>query len=154
MGCWWGVLRLLVAWTDMCLQCDQSVRLMAQGGQVRVWPHAAHARHRHRYARTSIRASLTFQQGFKAGRSMRRKLFAVLRLKCHGLFLDLQVSTRLGAGGRQTRKPPAQLPPVRPTWFTGPVTVCACVHVCAHTCVCLLRAFPSAPVPLLAGCGV
>ncbi|XP_014703975.2 telomerase reverse transcriptase isoform X1 [Equus asinus] len=46
-----------------------------------------------RYARTSIRASLTFQQGFKAGRSMRRKLFAVLRLKCHGLFLDLQVNS-------------------------------------------------------------
>lgn len=46
------------------------------------------------YAQTSIRASLTFSQGFKAGRSMRRKLFAVLRLKCHSLFLDLQVSMR------------------------------------------------------------
>ncbi|KAB1280806.1 Telomerase reverse transcriptase [Camelus dromedarius] len=45
------------------------------------------------YARTSIRASLTFNQGFKAGRNMRRKLFAVLRLKCHGLFLDLQVNS-------------------------------------------------------------
>lgn len=44
------------------------------------------------YAQTSIRASLTFSQGFKAGRSMRRKLFGVLVLKCHSLFLDLQVS--------------------------------------------------------------
>ncbi|XP_045042162.2 telomerase reverse transcriptase isoform X2 [Desmodus rotundus] len=45
------------------------------------------------YAQTSIRASLTFSQGFKAGRSMRRKLFAVLGLKCHSLFLDLQVNS-------------------------------------------------------------
>ncbi|XP_016067684.1 PREDICTED: telomerase reverse transcriptase [Miniopterus natalensis] len=45
------------------------------------------------YAHTSIRASLTFSQGFKAGRSMRRKLFAVLRLKCHSLLLDLQVNS-------------------------------------------------------------
>ncbi|XP_057397207.1 telomerase reverse transcriptase isoform X1 [Balaenoptera acutorostrata] len=45
------------------------------------------------YAGTSIRASLTFNQGFKAGRNMRRKLLAVLRLKCHGLFLDLQVNS-------------------------------------------------------------
>ncbi|XP_066231030.1 telomerase reverse transcriptase isoform X1 [Saccopteryx leptura] len=45
------------------------------------------------YAHTSIRASLTFSQGFKAGRNMRRKLFAVLRLKCHSLFLDLQMNS-------------------------------------------------------------
>ncbi|XP_035147706.3 telomerase reverse transcriptase isoform X2 [Callithrix jacchus] len=45
------------------------------------------------YARTSIRASLTFNRSFKAGRSMRRKLFGVLRLKCHSLFLDLQVNS-------------------------------------------------------------
>ncbi|XP_053449439.1 telomerase reverse transcriptase isoform X2 [Nycticebus coucang] len=45
------------------------------------------------YARTSVRASLTFSPGFKAGRSMRRKLFRVLRLKCHSLFLDLQVNS-------------------------------------------------------------
>ncbi|KAM5260059.1 telomerase reverse transcriptase isoform 2-T2 [Hipposideros larvatus] len=45
------------------------------------------------YARTSIRASLAFSRGFKAGRSMRRKLFKVLRLKCHSLFLDLQVNS-------------------------------------------------------------
>ncbi|XP_026981240.1 telomerase reverse transcriptase isoform X3 [Sagmatias obliquidens] len=45
------------------------------------------------YAGTSIRASLTFNQGFKPGRNMRRKLSAVLRLKCQGLFLDLQVNS-------------------------------------------------------------
>ncbi|KAK2117485.1 hypothetical protein P7K49_004371 [Saguinus oedipus] len=45
------------------------------------------------YARTSIRASLTFNRSFKAGRNMRRKLFGVLRLKCHSLFLDLQVNS-------------------------------------------------------------
>ncbi|KAM8819529.1 telomerase reverse transcriptase [Rhynchonycteris naso] len=45
------------------------------------------------YAHTSIRSSLTFSQGFKAGRSMRRKLFAVLRLKCHSLLLDLQMNS-------------------------------------------------------------
>lgn len=47
----------------------------------------------HSYARTSIRASLTFTQGFRPGRNMRRKLLAVLQLKCHGLFLDLQVGS-------------------------------------------------------------
>ncbi|ELR57435.1 Telomerase reverse transcriptase, partial [Bos mutus] len=52
------------------------------------------------YARTSIRASLTFTQGFKPGRNMRRKLLAVLQLKCHGLFLDLQVGGgAVGHGG-------------------------------------------------------
>ncbi|XP_010605200.1 telomerase reverse transcriptase [Fukomys damarensis] len=45
------------------------------------------------YARTSIRASLTFDRGVRAGWSMRRKLLAVLRLKCHALFLDLQVNS-------------------------------------------------------------
>lgn len=44
------------------------------------------------YARTSIRASLTFDRGTRVGWSARRKLLAVLRLKCHALFLDLQVS--------------------------------------------------------------
>lgn len=44
------------------------------------------------YARTSIRMSLTFQSVFKAGKTMRNKLLSVLRLKCQGLFLDLQVS--------------------------------------------------------------
>ncbi|XP_007949806.1 telomerase reverse transcriptase [Orycteropus afer afer] len=45
------------------------------------------------YAQTSIKASLVFNHGFKAGRNMRRKLFAVLRLKCHAVFLDLQVNS-------------------------------------------------------------
>ncbi|XP_058916752.1 telomerase reverse transcriptase isoform X2 [Kogia breviceps] len=58
-----------------------------------VTPHLTRARAFLSYAGTSIRASLTFNQGFKAGRNMRRKLLAVLRLKCHGLFLDLQVNS-------------------------------------------------------------
>ncbi|XP_072461458.1 telomerase reverse transcriptase isoform X2 [Notamacropus eugenii] len=45
------------------------------------------------YSRTSIRASLSFDHSVKAGRNMRNKLIAVLRLKCHGLFLDLQVNS-------------------------------------------------------------
>ncbi|XP_034513001.1 telomerase reverse transcriptase [Ailuropoda melanoleuca] len=45
------------------------------------------------YAQTSIRSSLTFSQGTRPGRNMRRKLFAVLRLKCCSLFLDLQVNS-------------------------------------------------------------
>ncbi|EGW12313.1 Telomerase reverse transcriptase, partial [Cricetulus griseus] len=45
------------------------------------------------YARTSIKASLTFQRIFKAGKNMRHKLLAVLRLKCHSLFLDLQMNS-------------------------------------------------------------
>lgn len=48
----------------------------------------------HSYTRTSIKTSLTFQSVFKAGKTMRYKLLSVLRLKCHGLFLDLQVSKR------------------------------------------------------------
>ncbi|XP_023979618.1 telomerase reverse transcriptase isoform X2 [Physeter macrocephalus] len=58
-----------------------------------VTPHLTRARAFLSYAGTSIRASLTFNQGFKPGRNMRRKLLAVLRLKCHGLFLDLQVNS-------------------------------------------------------------
>uniref|UniRef100_A0A2R9A661 Telomerase reverse transcriptase n=1 Tax=Pan paniscus TaxID=9597 RepID=A0A2R9A661_PANPA len=58
-----------------------------------VTPHLTHAKAFLSYARTSIRASLTFNRGFKAGRNMRRKLFGVLRLKCHSLFLDLQVNS-------------------------------------------------------------
>ncbi|XP_052015823.1 telomerase reverse transcriptase isoform X2 [Apodemus sylvaticus] len=45
------------------------------------------------YARTSIKTSLTFQSVFKAGKTMQYKLLSVLRLKCHGLFLDLQVNS-------------------------------------------------------------
>ncbi|XP_055453965.1 telomerase reverse transcriptase isoform X3 [Psammomys obesus] len=44
------------------------------------------------YARTSIKTSLTFQRLSKAGRNMRCKLLAVLRLKCHSLFVDFQVN--------------------------------------------------------------
>uniref|UniRef100_A0A8C6AWP4 Telomerase reverse transcriptase n=1 Tax=Monodon monoceros TaxID=40151 RepID=A0A8C6AWP4_MONMO len=58
-----------------------------------VTPHLPRAKAFLSYAGTSIRASLTFKQGFKPGRNMRRKLLAVLRLKCHGLFLDLQVNS-------------------------------------------------------------
>ncbi|XP_047704426.1 telomerase reverse transcriptase isoform X13 [Prionailurus viverrinus] len=43
------------------------------------------------YAQTSIRSSLTFSQGTRPGRNMRRKLLAVMRLKCCAVFLDLQV---------------------------------------------------------------
>ncbi|XP_029796960.1 telomerase reverse transcriptase isoform X2 [Suricata suricatta] len=45
------------------------------------------------YARTSIRSSLAFGQGARPGRSMRRKLLVVLRLKCCAVFLDLQVNS-------------------------------------------------------------
>uniref|UniRef100_A0A8C9BAX5 Telomerase reverse transcriptase n=1 Tax=Phocoena sinus TaxID=42100 RepID=A0A8C9BAX5_PHOSS len=58
-----------------------------------VTPHLPRAKAFLSYAGTSIRASLTFKQGFKPGRNMRRKLLAVLRLKCHGLLLDLQVNS-------------------------------------------------------------
>uniref|UniRef100_A0A8I6AEW6 Telomerase reverse transcriptase n=1 Tax=Rattus norvegicus TaxID=10116 RepID=A0A8I6AEW6_RAT len=45
------------------------------------------------YGRTSIKMSLTFQGVSRAGKTMRYKLLSVLRLKCHGLFLDLQVNS-------------------------------------------------------------
>ncbi|XP_078395617.1 telomerase reverse transcriptase [Cetorhinus maximus] len=45
------------------------------------------------YANTSIRSSLTFNCSSEAGKSLRRKLLAVLRLKCHHIFLDLEVNT-------------------------------------------------------------
>ncbi|XP_038626216.1 LOW QUALITY PROTEIN: telomerase reverse transcriptase [Tachyglossus aculeatus] len=45
------------------------------------------------YSRTSIRASLSLCQSTSAGRSLRRKLLTVLKLKCHGLFLDVQVNS-------------------------------------------------------------
>ncbi|XP_010855438.1 PREDICTED: telomerase reverse transcriptase [Bison bison bison] len=61
------------------------------------------------YARTSIRASLTFTQGFKPGRNMRRKLLAVLQLKCHGLFLDLQ-----GPPGSRAQRRAGPQSPVSP----------------------------------------
>ncbi|XP_006893229.1 PREDICTED: telomerase reverse transcriptase isoform X2 [Elephantulus edwardii] len=57
-----------------------------------VTPHLEQAKTFLSYASTSIKASLVFNHGVRAGRNMRRKLFAVLRLKCHSLFLDLQVN--------------------------------------------------------------
>ncbi|XP_053103981.1 telomerase reverse transcriptase isoform X2 [Hemicordylus capensis] len=45
------------------------------------------------YACTSIRSSLSFNSSVKAGVSMRNKLLAVLQLKCHSLFLDLQINS-------------------------------------------------------------
>ncbi|KAL1783552.1 telomerase reverse transcriptase [Sigmodon hispidus] len=45
------------------------------------------------YAQVSIKASLAFQRVVKAGKKMQHKLLAVLRLKCHSLFLDLQVNS-------------------------------------------------------------
>ena len=74
------------------------------------------------YAHTSIRASLTFSQGAKPGRNMRRKLLAVLRLKCCALFLELQVST----AHRLSHACEACVP-------YG--TCATCVGVSAHVCV-------------------
>ncbi|XP_043832231.1 telomerase reverse transcriptase [Dromiciops gliroides] len=45
------------------------------------------------YSRTSIRSSLSFDHSVQAGRNMRNKLVVVLRMKCHALFLDLQVNS-------------------------------------------------------------
>ncbi|XP_060047102.1 telomerase reverse transcriptase isoform X8 [Erinaceus europaeus] len=45
------------------------------------------------YTHTSMRMSLTFGQGCAPGRTMLLKLFRVLKLKCQGLFLDLQVNS-------------------------------------------------------------
>lgn len=43
------------------------------------------------YAFTSIRSSLSFNSSRIAGKNMKCKLTAVLKLKCHPLFLDLKV---------------------------------------------------------------
>ncbi|TRZ25666.1 hypothetical protein HGM15179_001477 [Zosterops borbonicus] len=45
------------------------------------------------YTCTSIRSSLSFNSTKAAGKNMRYKLSAVLKLKCHGLFLDLQINS-------------------------------------------------------------
>lgn len=86
----------------------------------------------HSYARTSIRASLTFTQGFRPGRNMRRKLLAVLQLKCHGLFLDLQV----GGGWACVCKGISHH--VRVCLYTCD-RACGCAYVCKgishHVCV-------------------
>ena len=43
------------------------------------------------YAGLSLRYSLTLGSFHSAGQQMKRKLMAILRLKCHPLFLDLRV---------------------------------------------------------------
>ncbi|KAM9575855.1 telomerase reverse transcriptase [Guaruba guarouba] len=45
------------------------------------------------YSYTSIRSSLSFNSSRTAGKNMKYKLIAVLKLKCHRLFLDLQINT-------------------------------------------------------------
>ncbi|XP_040288891.1 telomerase reverse transcriptase isoform X1 [Bufo bufo] len=42
---------------------------------------------------TSVRSSLSFCHSSKAGENLRHKLLNVLQLKCHSLFLDLQVNS-------------------------------------------------------------
>lgn len=63
----------------------------SEGGRASRSRSSARAASSHSYARTSIRSSLTFSQGTRPGRSLRHKLFALLKLKCCALFLDLQV---------------------------------------------------------------
>ncbi|XP_061200302.1 telomerase reverse transcriptase [Neopsephotus bourkii] len=46
-----------------------------------------------RYSYTSIRSSLSFNTSRTAGKNMKYKLTAVLKLKCHSLFLDLQINS-------------------------------------------------------------
>lgn len=45
------------------------------------------------YSCTSIRSSLSFNSSRTAGKNMKYKLTAVLKLKCHSLFLDLQINS-------------------------------------------------------------
>uniref|UniRef100_A0A8C0GSN9 Telomerase reverse transcriptase n=1 Tax=Chelonoidis abingdonii TaxID=106734 RepID=A0A8C0GSN9_CHEAB len=45
------------------------------------------------YACTSIRSSLAFNSSNTAGKNMKYKLLTVLKLKCHSLFLNLQVNS-------------------------------------------------------------
>ncbi|XP_009083487.1 PREDICTED: telomerase reverse transcriptase [Acanthisitta chloris] len=45
------------------------------------------------YFYTSIRSSLSFNSSTTAGKNMKYKLIAVLKLKCHGLFLDRQINS-------------------------------------------------------------
>lgn len=43
------------------------------------------------YAGLSLRYSLTLGSCHSAGLQMKRKLMAILRLKCHALFFDIKV---------------------------------------------------------------
>ncbi|KAM6088029.1 telomerase reverse transcriptase [Chlamydotis macqueenii] len=45
------------------------------------------------YTCTSIRSSLSFNSSRTAGKNMKYKLISVLKLKCHCLFLDLQINS-------------------------------------------------------------
>ncbi|XP_010190451.1 PREDICTED: telomerase reverse transcriptase, partial [Mesitornis unicolor] len=45
------------------------------------------------YTSTSIRSSLSFNSSRTAGENMKYKLIVVLKLKCHCLFLDLQINS-------------------------------------------------------------
>ncbi|XP_009278490.1 PREDICTED: telomerase reverse transcriptase [Aptenodytes forsteri] len=45
------------------------------------------------YTCTSIRSSLSFNSSRTAGKNMKYKLITVLKLKCHCLFLDLQINS-------------------------------------------------------------
>ncbi|XP_057279091.1 telomerase reverse transcriptase [Pezoporus wallicus] len=45
------------------------------------------------YSYTAIRSSLSFNSSKTAGKNMKYKLTAVLKLKCHSLFLDLQINS-------------------------------------------------------------
>uniref|UniRef100_A0A8C3DH96 Telomerase reverse transcriptase n=1 Tax=Corvus moneduloides TaxID=1196302 RepID=A0A8C3DH96_CORMO len=56
-------------------------------------PHLMKARTFLSYTCTSIRSSLSFNSSRTAGKNMKYKLSAVLKLKCHSLFLDLQINS-------------------------------------------------------------
>ncbi|KAM7069953.1 telomerase reverse transcriptase isoform 2-T2 [Acridotheres tristis] len=56
-------------------------------------PHIMKARTFISYTCTSIRSSLSFNSNIAAGKNMKHKLSAVLKLKCHSLFLDLQINS-------------------------------------------------------------
>ncbi|XP_032551118.1 telomerase reverse transcriptase isoform X3 [Chiroxiphia lanceolata] len=58
-----------------------------------VTPHLLQARTFLSYSYTSIRSSLSFNSSRTAGKNMKNKLIAVLKLKCHCLFLDLQINS-------------------------------------------------------------
>uniref|UniRef100_A0A8C3J5J7 Telomerase reverse transcriptase n=1 Tax=Calidris pygmaea TaxID=425635 RepID=A0A8C3J5J7_9CHAR len=58
-----------------------------------VTPHLTQARTFLSYTCTSIRSSLSFNSSRTAGKNMKYKLITVLKLKCHCLFLDLQINS-------------------------------------------------------------
>ncbi|XP_064362812.1 telomerase reverse transcriptase isoform X3 [Dromaius novaehollandiae] len=58
-----------------------------------VTPHLTQARTFLSYTGTSIRSSLSFNSSRTAGKNMKYKLITVLKLKCHCLFLDLQINS-------------------------------------------------------------